>query len=611
VNIVVQGNWRRYFFAPWALGCVGCLIVAGTIAMVYVVFLQPESNTEINMSSSTSMVRTDPSSDVSKATRAKIFQGRNLDANQELKDIANVNSAFRRTQLLFELLTVIDSQFIGQLLSESTSISSVSTRRQFQEIITRKFATVDPRHAVSEIVKLPENDQDGLIRVLFQEWSTSNLDDAVSFAIELDDSMKRDALRGIVEFRNDLSEREHLDISIRLDNPRLGVSMIVESWEDQGKKISEPEFVWNFLLEQSSSDGKPVSAWEQHLLRKIATAWLDKSGIEVLTKISESIPNESDRISVISSVLSHLAVRNPQQAFDSALRFTDSDLSIAGRTVRTWAQHDPKSALDAVSKEENWNTRRTLQIDVVSMWAFNEPIELLNRLEELPSGIVEQAQIRAFRRLANNSPETASHLFERIKTRELKTTIAKEFAKTWMAHDLEAALRWAKSDPNVSDIRREVIASVLRRLSQDDPKLAVQQALREPVTDGESGIESDVIFEIARRNVDQAIQLLPLARNDTTRSLAYRWVGIELINDGESKTAIDLSNELSEPCRTQYLRHIFARLALVNPSELLSRIDLLASEQIRSNVADSLLSNDQVRNNFSKDQIEELKTHQH
>lgn len=591
------------------MGFLTGLIFAGGVVLVHSLFFQEDGHVGLEPTRS-SRIEAAGQERISSPLLTKESQNVSHNAKQAIEEIAKVRSAFLRSKTLHGLLAEGDQHFIHQLFVESQTISSITTRQEIQETIIRWYATTDPRHAVSVIGKLSEEDQVRLIQSLFQEWSLSNLDDAVSFANELDDFMKYEALRGILKLRDNLSQREYLDISIRLDSPVLGIAKVVRAWEDQGDTIDEPEFVWNLLLEQSPTDGKPVSVWHQHLLRKIAKAWLDQSGIDALTKINESVLNEIDRISVVSSVLGHLALSNPQQAFDSALRFTDSNLRIVGRTVRAWAQHDPKSALDAVSMEENWNTRRTLQIEIISIWAFNEPIELLDRLDELPSGIQETAQIGAFGRLANTSPETATQLFEEVKTRELKKTIAKEIAKTWMRHDLAAALRWAKSDPNVSEIRREVIASVLRKLAQDDPQLAVQQALQEPATDGESGIESDVIFEVARRNVEQAIQLLPLARNDTTRNSAYRWVGIELVNDGESKTAIDLGNELSEASRTQYLRHIFARLAYVNPSELLSRINLLPSELTKNNVANTLLSNDQVRERLTRDQIEALTAHQ-
>ena len=534
-------------------------------------------------------------------------------AISSLHDLANIDSAFERGLALWIFLADSNESQAARLLSQSQEISSYIVRNDIQRTIVKRLAQLNPKRAFSELRELGSQSHPGqFVSIIFQDWSRSNLDEAVAYAQTSSIDWKDTALRAILEERKDLSEQVLRSIARDLGNEQVVDEAITQRKFDDA--IENPGIAWNELIADLQNDPQ-----HRYNILQVASAWVEKSGLSVLDQISQSLTNLETRQHVIRQILFDVAYTNPRGALQYALTIqNDTHNSIITGVIRNWARTDPQSAFAAASEVEENSIRRALEKQVAQTWAHNEPREVLKGIGALPEHARESAIISALGTIAAESPKEAALLVARLENGSAKTNAATNVVRNWANQDHKAALDWILNEPGVEDIRSQILGPIMHTLVEVDPQLAMDTALSQPIAKGEGGqwrgmgigLEFNVISSLAYADMDRAIEMLPKVREGITKTQAYSVVSGALIQNGEVDKALDIVQKAPESERTNLYGIVTTSWAANDPEGLLGSMDRLPSKEIKSQAALVLVSFSQFNqfdSGLSDEQIEQAK----
>ena len=511
------------------------------------------------------------------------------------------NSRFQRDLALHTFLTKADEGRVLDLLEHSKRIPS-SRGQNVQRIILRRLAEINPQKAYEQVGNLNEMYPGELVSLVFEEWSFSNRDEAISFAGSLDNrTTKYSALVGILRDRSDLSEDTRRQIARELGYEQYADGLIAQEKIDES--IVNPEKTWYEVV--GSLDEDEQDPWA---LSRIASVWVEKNGIAVLDRVAESLTNLEVRRQILSLVLRNVAETDPQGAFEFALGLEyDRNNNTISTVMYSWAQVDPQSALVAANGVEKSGLRRDLQQAVIFSWSNNDPHSLLERIEELPQSLRSRATSSALSAIVEESPTEATELLATIEDAQIKGDAASSIAQSWSRTDPKAALNWALTDPTVGDFTNQLLSLILYHVAEIDAQLALETALQQPIEEGSTGLEATVIQWVAGSNFDKALELLPRVREGQTQLNAYRSVSWHYLRNGETEKIISLAQQLPDSNRQDYFRRVLASWAGFDPEGLFDSIDRLPSDEIKSMAALNLIEENDRQEILDAEQIERVK----
>ena len=535
-------------------------------------------------------------------------------AARSLDEIANIKSASEQQLAMRVLLSGLDEAQVAELLTQSREVFEDADRYALQSAIVQRLAHQNPSRAMSLVLELDNNPNiGGFVTIIFGDWAHSNLDEAVSHAQTLNQFLKRTALSAIVQERTDLSDNTIRAIARDLDNEQVATSAIAQRRIEDA--LEDPETAWNEVaidLQDDPDNSRTIS--------RIASAWVERSGLSVLDQVSHSLTNAQTRQDVIRRVLAEVARSDPEGALNYALTLeNDPHNSIVLSIIGTWAYSEPRSALAAAIGIERAAVRKRAAQSVFNGWAYNEPNELLEEIGSLPADLQEEASTAALGAISRESPEEAADLVAAMESGSVKASSAKSVVSAWSNRDHKAALEWILDEPGVEEIRSELLSSIMHTLVRVDPELAMGTALAQPIDEGKSefgmfgpaglGMEFNVISSLAFADVDKAIELLPQVREGPTKLMSYQSVVQSLLMNEEVDKAFNMVQQVPESDRKRVYQAISTSWAMTDPTGMLESMDRFPSKEDRSRAAALLVTTNQFSKSLSDEQIEEAKKH--
>ena len=543
--------------------------------------------------------------EVASSIQSSISDVRNLD------DLKRIESAFEQGLALRILLADSSEAQTAEFLAQSENMPSNSFRLSLQTAIVQRLAQFNPKRAVAHLRELGSQSYPGrYIPSIFHEWSRSNLDEAIAHARTMSNDWKESALRAIVQERTDLSEEVLLSIARDLGHEQIAVAAITQQKIEDA--IGNPEKAWNELVVDMQND--PQQRWS---ISRVASAWVEQDGLSVLDQISQSLTNAELRQTVVRNVLYEVVRHDPEGAFRYALTLeSDPYNSTIKSMMSTWARLDPRSALVAASEVEKSSLRRELEKEAAESWAQKEPRKVLEGINVLPEHAQENAVASAIGRIANNSPKEAAVLVAGMDNGPAKLSAASLVASTWTYQDHEAALDWILNEPAIEALRAQMLRSVMFRLVQIDPQLAMDTALSQPIEKGEGGMwpgmgevgmELNVITSLAFSDLDKAIELLPQVREGPTKVQAFSMVSGAMIRNGDVDAALNMVQQFSESERAGLYTAIAGAWTAHDPEGMLNSMDRFPSKEVKSKAAAMLVSMNRFQKNLTDEQVEKAK----
>ena len=543
-------------------------------------------------------------------------------------------NSFQRMLAIYSYVANLSEQQITAELKNSTGASqklSKSVLSDLQVALIEKLTILNPSAAVRIAVEqkelagnlftsepwdpwqYPVRTTDTtpmpLVQSVFKEWALSNLDDAVSSAKSLKKDARGNALAGILKAIPGESLATFRTIAKKLGDEDQGRDAYVMSFSSMS--VENPKAIWDEIV----SLIEPENYEQYQVLGNIAQQWYQQEGLGVLEEISSGTLDENVKGDLVNRVLVLAAEENPDQAFRYALTMpTQGNYSrpLYGVT-RAWAESDPQAAYHAVTGIEQSGQRETLQRNVVSTWAYNEPYYLLENLDLFPPKIRDQGISSALTKIAQTSPQEAAELALEQKSgmQGSLSYLPNQIMGYWLRTDVEGAVNWAFDGPLSEENRESWVSALVTNLVNSDPLRAFELALKQPISEEPMGmympaLEAMIIGQIAYNDLDLAVELLPRVREGASRSQAYSSVGNKYIDLGDAAKAVELGKKLSPDEQANYFQTIAYSWVRVDPSGMVESFESIPTDELRSSLARTFLG-PWMNENFTESQLDVLR----
>lgn len=525
--------------------------------------------------------------------------------NYSLDEIVELKSPIDRTTKLLNLLLQSNEDQVIEMLERSTQLERPVNVRT-QAFILQKLVRINPSIALAKAQQFNPPRLSYLLNSMFREWSQIDLVEAISGAATLRSELKLAALDGILRERRDLTNDKRREIARQLDNEQHAVNLI--NLEKISESVGDPVKIFEEVVESTKHDSKQFEVLEQ-----IALVWVEKIGLEALDQIIAALDNVQTKSWISKTVLGTVAQSNPSEALEYALKL-DNDPSNESKiaVVQEWAISDPQEALDAISSVQQYGMRRQLQRRLITTWADYHPRELLADINLLPSELFELATQTAVVQIAEGAPHEAAGIVSNLDdtiSDFIKLDVAETVVHSWFRRDVDATIDWVLNDPGLENQRYRLLNYLLASLVEYDSNRAMEVALKHHVGENDTGLEAFVVLYLARHDLDEALEYMPLVRNASTKTDAFSMIGHELVKDHRTNEALKLIGKIPDYAKSEYRKHMFATWALFNPMGLYTFLDRTPSSQLTSEAALCLLVNDRQGQRLSPDQIESVKIH--
>ncbi len=520
--------------------------------------------------------------------------------------IAALSSSFARKTALFALLADADAEELLEILKNSNEISPASRREEIQSAVFQKLAAIDSETAFREVRKAPRLQQGPLLQSLFEEWSTTDLEQAMARAESLRGSQRDSALRAILESRDDLTEVKRRKIAQLLGNEDLAIVLITS--DKIAKHAGSPSEKWDYVINDGVDDRNQLD-----ILVQIAEMWSDEVGLEVLSQIHKEY---RDDYQVYSTLIRSLTSHDPQEALHFLSGVELEQRELVGRVVvNSWARTDPLAALNALQSFEPARLCKSFVDGLAYVWARNDPVHLVENANVL--GLAQRIRPleTALSEIALTSPQEALRQLELLADSiEDTSTITRRVVYVWSEQDPQATVDWILSNYKMDDPQRsDLLPNALGKLSLENPNKALAIALEQPVFKDRPPPEYQIIWEMSwYGDVENTVAMLarvrPHPRNES-RSYAFSMVGNAFLRNDLPSEALKLALQLSEGERSEYYRNLTYEWAYLNPLQLFEQLEQLPDAQVKSMFAAALVRANDNKPALTNEQIDKVKTY--
>ncbi|MCY3884557.1 MAG: hypothetical protein OXG24_06515 [Gammaproteobacteria bacterium] len=536
--------------------------------------------------------------------RETVDGGQSLESSPGIEELSLSKLPFERNVEIADRIHTANAQLVSDWLNQSTKISwdiDHQSRLLVQRLLVEKLASTDPDQALVFAQDRLAPFRSELHKVIFKTWATVDLKAAITGANRLRSSDRLNVLNAILELSSLLTPEQKHMIEKELGLGNSG-EMLELDWAG-GDPLDNPRESWIKALDQAQENPS-----HYRFLSKLATAWIDADGIDILADIDASIRNNQIRKHVLYLSLNELVGSQPKEALDFAFKneFPGRRRTI-NEMVQAWTEHDPIAALIAVHNTGRSPFRSALEDQVISTSIANEPLFLLDHLERLPVAIRRRACSFAIGRLVwIESPTKAAELVLRFD-QELQLSAARGLVEEWSRKDRDAAIEWVSQHSGVEDIRGRLLHTLAFALVHDDAKLAFEIAKTQSIPEHGFGLEGLLMSEMVESNLRTALKLLPEIRPGPTKVSAYVIVALKLLERKETTKAIELGTQLTEDAALHFYTQIGRVWARIDPHGLVKSIRQFPTEGARSIVVLPLIRFNDSSKLFTDQQIKELR----
>ncbi len=539
---------------------------------------------------------------------------------------------FERNVAFASWILELDEEEIVDWLTQSTKASwnvKPRTRKDLQSLLLSRLVALDPAQALEFVLQRREPNRSTMMTLVFREWAQIDLNGAIGQAKSLPVRDSQEILHTVFksneEFSPDALHTIGREFAIYTNRPERppGFRVLVDNGIRPAStqidslirnSIENPAKVWYDIVEHA----RPNAIHYQDLT-DVAAAWANESGVGVLDAIQESLTDYGIRKSVIGLTLLKLMQTMPEEALGYA-----ASHKIPGRTetiksmVRKWADVDPVATLNKVHSMPSSAFRRLLEQVVLEIWLpkfsltgyyREEPSSILESLHLIPGELRGVASAHAIEVMVwRGSPLEAVEALLRLDEQS-KLVATRALMKEWLQKDHQSAIVWARTNPEIEDIRTEVLQTLVWSLDPKSP-IAFDIARELPTPDHGFGLEGEFIVSIAPRYLDTAMDLLPRVREGKTKLKAYLSVGTQLLQHGRTSEALDLGAQLPGKYAWQatYYHRVATTWAQTDTQGLVDSMDQFPM-LVRPSIAAQQLHTNRSTNHLSQRQVQSLRSY--
>ena len=499
--------------------------------------------------------------------------------SDDVESLLIATDDYARSVAFRAILSSADQQQLIALLEESKSIRNFDQRLTTHIEIFRRFAVIAPEAAMLHTSELASNRRTPIVEAIFLEWASSDIDAALTYLKTLGNNDQRTGLEAILRMRDDWSADRILELALEFGHEALGADILEE--RQVMRAFDDPRAAWNAILEDSRVETLQIDS-----LATILELWVDREGFDVVFEAMESIPQIIHYPSpILDPILIPITQRDPQTAFELLDEFSEGVRRTAAFiVVHEWAETDPIAALEAVGESVIYprHVKDNLLRNIGWKIVRDSPYEAIEHLPQNLSRDSRKHILRyALQRIARESPQDATKMLNEIahSVEDLGGALAAEWARA----DASAALNWIGAQEE--ELQPKLLREVIPTLVEIDPDLALSTALSQEISDGQLGLEWEVIRILAQSDVERATAMLSQVRAGETKSKACAELGRAIVNQKEYLAAIKLGSELPESLQDEYFLTFFNELYNQDPVALYEVLELLPHRKYQTQAA--------------------------
>ena len=576
------------------------LLVAASVGMVLFCFLLLDSTETTGLASQKSTPRS-----INEELLAPVEFGSTSHTEMGFEVLPEFESFFERSVALYTMLARAEQDQLLGLWDQSMEIESNNYRLDTQIAIIRRLSSTAPVVALNRALTVPRLQRGPILSGVFQEWSQIDLAAAIAGATSLDGTERRTALRAILQFRDDLTENKRREVAEQLGLGDTFLRLLSEETALQSN--NRPSDAWNHVVNDEWNDSSQLT-----VLTEIAQAWYQQDGLQVLSHMSRSFSSPHDR-NAFHEIVAPIIVSNPQGVLDFIGNLPQEERDpLTTATFLTWSSTDPQAALNAISLfEKNVSLRKSIQREIVHIWATRDPDGILEQIELLPDGLKMHGIETAIARTTLKSPEKALRLMAEMEEfLGNNSRVVTRIVTEWSQIDPRSASDWIVSGFEGTNTERHHLLKIsLSHLSLNDPHYAMEIALDQPVDSNGRGLELEVVSELSSTGrAEDAIELLASVRGGSAKVSALVAVGTGFVRQDSPEDALEIASRVPENFKWYFYNEVFRAWAGSAPKQLLETLERLESDEVKSRAGMQLLIANRSNSALTNEEIGFVKT---
>ena len=263
----------------------------------------------------------------------------------DLGALVRVLSAFERTMALDRLVDDAKEVRLRDLFKQAGAVQPRHLRDEFQVGIIRRFAMLDPSQALSLIDENGEDGQGSLISAIFEEWSAADTVQAIEHLGNLEDTLQRYALQGLLQSGVELPEG--VRSALGRDSDIQQFSLDQRAAAILATSLDNPASEWHSLLADFGSDLESFSQIQRDAVVHVALEWLAQDRIAAMPTLMESFLLRNDKVWLTEGILQGLVATDRDSLRSFAAEMERTHQWVLLRAIENWAATDGENALDA------------------------------------------------------------------------------------------------------------------------------------------------------------------------------------------------------------------------------------------------------------------------
>ena len=516
-----------------------------------------------------------------------------------------------RLSAAYDLIGDADDAALIDLLDQVTTRKyakeDATWKHELISLITGQLAGKNLDKTVSLYESLPIYDSKYMLYGMLHAWASKDFDGAVQFARQQDASVQSIALRGIVDASLNLPEETLMDLGTALGDVAI-VKRALKAYKLE-LALVDPDKAWENMIDD------PTIHHEENFdrVQNVANALIDIYGADEIDDLLNSLTSPTLSYGLKKSILSNLALSDPETAFNYALD-TPNDVfgTMLATVIDTWANTDPQSALSRIRLLEPSRVRDRLQQVVVSTWIKLDSEKFISSVDSIPIELRDTARLSLIEHLSKDSIEDALRILPEVTNNTELEKAAITIVDAWLDSNPDAAFQWIISNPETERYRSRLLSSFLESFTARDADKAFDLALSQPIRKGEEvGLEAIVIDKLMFSETDHALRLLPRVRAGNTQIAAFESVATALIFDQRTDEAVELGKKLSEREQVSYYNSLAMSITIQeSPRKILEILPNVPVKEAQSKIASHALTFQSISQDeeetYSDEEVETL-----
>ncbi len=490
-----------------------------------------------------------------------------------LAQIQEKRYGFERDAALYDLLQAVDASGIEALVVEASALDLPWLNWP----VYSRYVDLAPRQALRHLVSQRPVETPRVTAALFA-WAQEDLDAALAFAETLDQPLRTEAGRNLLYTFVDLSDAQQDEIA-----RRLSVDAELTQMRTVAGVGADPANAWQSALSMTAGELRTRTLWA------VAHRWLDQDPAAALSALdsvaddeqrsqwqrrllvkwvgtdrqaalrwSASLPPSAQRTSLLGEIASLAARDSPVEVLEFAATLEPYvRRAVARRALGVWATSDPRAA--AAWLDGAPDTTPGAVDAVVHGYAELDAEEAFDWLLTQSPEAQRSSMPAILGRVAEESPEAALELIDRIDDAATTTLAEAQLMSSWARDDPHAAVRaiarlGERSRPQLYGIAfaawsrqdREAATAFLGRIPVSGRDVATNGMLQQILFAGDVQAAEELfdrlVDERTRRRAATTMYF-HLSRTDPKRAERYREISDANISAEDGSMTVTIPTE--------------------------------------------------------------------